>query len=152
RPGCGGDRLRVAVDGGVRPGPGRGPRPRLPAGGAGGDRPAVAGRRRGTARSGPATRACVFLDGTARAGGAFAAGIWQEVVVMARVKSVAEWMAERGLDLAGLVEASGLDRRVVEAIAHGRYTPSPEQRRLLAAALGVGPEQVAWGHVAQVEH
>ncbi len=71
---------------------------------------------------------------------------------MARAKAVAEWMAERGLTLAGLVEASGLDRRVVEAIAAGRYTPSPEQRQRLAAALGVGPDEVAWGHVAQVTH
>jgi transcriptional regulator with XRE-family HTH domain len=74
------------------------------------------------------------------------------VVVMAQVKTIAEWMAERGLRLAELVEASALDRRVVEAIAHGRYTPSPQQRQRLSAALGVSPEQVAWGHVAQVEH
>ena len=71
---------------------------------------------------------------------------------MARVKAVADWMAERGITLAALVEASGLDRRVAEAIARGRYTPSPEQRRRLAAALGVGPDEVAWGHVAPVEH
>ena len=71
---------------------------------------------------------------------------------MAQVKTAAEWMAERRLGLAELVAASGLDDRVVEAIVQGRYTPSPEQRRRLAAALGVGPKQVAWGHVAQVEH
>ena len=71
---------------------------------------------------------------------------------MAQVKSVAEWMTERGLTLSGLVQSSGLDDRVVEAIVRGRYTPSPEQRRRLAAALGAGVEQVAWGHVAQVEH
>ena len=50
------------------------------------------------------------------------------------------------------VEAAALERRVVEAIAQARYTPSPEQRRRLAAALGVSPEQVAWGHQAQVAH
>ena len=71
---------------------------------------------------------------------------------MAAVKSVADWMAERGLTLAGLVEASGLDRRVVEAIAAGRYTPSPQQRQRLAQVLGVGPEQVAWGHQTEVTH
>ena len=68
------------------------------------------------------------------------------------VKSPAEWMAERGLDLAGLVAAAGLDERVVKAIVAGRYTPSPEQRRRLATALGVTPDDVAWGHVAQVQH
>jgi hypothetical protein len=71
---------------------------------------------------------------------------------MAQVKTVAEWMAERGFGLPELVAASGLDRRVVEAIAASRYTPSPEQRRRLAAALGVAPEQIVWGHAAPVEH
>jgi transcriptional regulator with XRE-family HTH domain len=70
---------------------------------------------------------------------------------MAQVKTLAEWMAERGLGLAELVEASGLDGRVVEAVACGRYTPSPQQRQRLSAALGVAPEQVAWGHRTQVE-
>jgi transcriptional regulator with XRE-family HTH domain len=71
---------------------------------------------------------------------------------MAQVKTIADWLTERGLGLAELVEASALDRRVVEAIAHGRYTPSPEQRQRLAAALGVSPDQILWGHLAQVEH
>jgi transcriptional regulator with XRE-family HTH domain len=71
---------------------------------------------------------------------------------MAQVKTLAEWMAERGIGLAELVEAAGLEERVVEAIAQGRYTPSPEQRQRLAAVLGVGPEEVAWGHVTEVSH
>ena len=71
---------------------------------------------------------------------------------MTQVKTVAEWMAERGLGLAELVAVSGLEGSVVEAIAAGRYTPSPQQRQGLAAALRVGPEQVAWEHQAQVEH
>jgi len=69
---------------------------------------------------------------------------------MAEVKSVGDWMAERGMTLQVLVEASGLDPRVVEAIACGRYTPSPQQRQRLAAVLGVSVEQVAWGHQAEV--
>ena len=71
---------------------------------------------------------------------------------MTRVKTVGEWMADRGLDLAVLTAASGLDRRVVEAVAGNRYTPSPQQRQRLAAALGLDPEQIAWGHQAPVEH
>jgi transcriptional regulator with XRE-family HTH domain len=71
---------------------------------------------------------------------------------MAQVKTAAEWMAERGVALAQLVEASGLDSRLVEAIVQSRYTPSPDQRRRLAAVLGVAHEQVAWDHAAQVEH
>jgi transcriptional regulator with XRE-family HTH domain len=71
---------------------------------------------------------------------------------MAQLKTVAEWMAQRGLSVAALVEASALDQRVVEAILHGRYTPSPQQRQRLAAALGLGPDQILWGHFGQVEH
>lgn len=71
---------------------------------------------------------------------------------MAAAKSVAGWMAERGIGLAELVAACGLERRVVEAIAQARYTPSPEQRRQIAAALGVSPDEVAWGHAAEVSH
>jgi transcriptional regulator with XRE-family HTH domain len=71
---------------------------------------------------------------------------------MAQVNTLAGWMTDRGIGLADLVEASGLDKRVVEAVACGRYTPSPQQRQRLSAVLGVVPEQVAWGHLAQVEH
>jgi hypothetical protein len=71
---------------------------------------------------------------------------------MAEVKTVAEWMAQRGITLEQLIESSTLDDRVVKAIAGGRYTPSPEQRLRLATALGVTVEQIAWGHVAQIAH
>jgi hypothetical protein len=71
---------------------------------------------------------------------------------MERTQSIAAWMQERGTDLDALLAATKLDRKVVEAIVAGRYTPSPEQRRRLAAALGVTPQQVAWGHVNPVDH
>ncbi len=71
---------------------------------------------------------------------------------MAEVKAVADWMAERGLTLAELVERCGLDRGVVEAIVRGQYTSSPQQRRCLAEVLGVELEQVAWGHQVGVAH
>jgi hypothetical protein len=61
-------------------------------------------------------------------------------------------MAQRGVDIAEIIAASRLDERVVQAIIEGRYTPSPDQRRRLAEALAVEPEQIAWGHVAAVEH
>jgi ribosome-binding protein aMBF1 (putative translation factor) len=71
---------------------------------------------------------------------------------MAETKSLAEWIAARGLSTADLIAASRLDRRVVEAVAAGRYTPSPEQRQALAAALNVETGQIAWGHRTAVEH
>jgi transcriptional regulator with XRE-family HTH domain len=69
-----------------------------------------------------------------------------------QVKTITDWLAEKGGTLADLVSATGLDRRVVEAIAQGRYTPSPEQRRALASALHVEVDQVAWGHRTAVTH
>lgn len=71
---------------------------------------------------------------------------------MSSVKTLSEWMLERGLTIAQLVDASSLEKHVVEAIAQGRYTPSPEQRRRIAAVLDVEADQIAWGHYAQVEH
>ena len=71
---------------------------------------------------------------------------------MTTIKSIAAWMEERQLDLPGLVAAAGLEPRVVEAIVEGRYTPSPQQRERLAAALGVSTGEIAWGHVNPVEH
>jgi hypothetical protein len=70
---------------------------------------------------------------------------------MSREKPLTEWMAERGVGLAELVATSGLEAQVVEAVACGRYTPSPEQRRRLSEALGVSSEQVGWGHQNLVE-
>ena len=71
---------------------------------------------------------------------------------MLEVRLLAEWMAERGIGLTDLIAASGLEDRVVAAIAEGRYTPSPQQRQRLSAALGIEPDQVAWGHLAPIEH
>ena len=71
---------------------------------------------------------------------------------MSDVKPIADWMAERGIDVARLVEATSFERRVIEAIAAGRYTPSPEQRKRLAAALGIDLSQITWGHASPVEH
>jgi len=61
-------------------------------------------------------------------------------------------MGEIGMDLAQLVAASGLDRKLVDAIVKGHYTPSPLQRKRLAAALGVAGEEISWDHAVAVQH
>jgi ribosome-binding protein aMBF1 (putative translation factor) len=61
-------------------------------------------------------------------------------------------MADRGVCLEELVASAGLDAKVVQAIVQGRYTPSPQQRQRLAAALGVDLAQVTWGHTIPVQH
>jgi len=50
------------------------------------------------------------------------------------------WTVER------LAEASGLPAERVEAIAHGRWTPSPRERQRVAASLNVSLDEVSWGH------
>jgi hypothetical protein len=71
---------------------------------------------------------------------------------MDTIKSLPEWMSERDISLEQLLGAAALDRKVLLAIVNGRYTPSPQQRQRVAAALGLRPEQILWGHTAPVEH
>jgi transcriptional regulator with XRE-family HTH domain len=61
-------------------------------------------------------------------------------------------MEEIGMSVSQLIDASGLDRQTVKSIVTGNYTPSPEQRQRLAAALGLSVEEIAWGHTVPVEH
>jgi hypothetical protein len=68
------------------------------------------------------------------------------------VRTLGEWLQARGLEPQGLVASTGLEPRVIEALVAGRYTPSPQQRQRVAAALLVDPAQIAWGHAAAVEH
>jgi hypothetical protein len=74
------------------------------------------------------------------------------VVIMPKPKTLAEWMTERGIDAAKLATLSALDRRVVEALAHCRYTSSPDQRQSISAALGLTSEQILWGGAGAVDH
>lgn len=71
---------------------------------------------------------------------------------MYRFLPAGDWMHERGLNIEELERLSQLERKIVEAIVCGRYTPSLEQKQKMAAALGVDIEQVMWGHTCQVEH
>jgi transcriptional regulator with XRE-family HTH domain len=48
--------------------------------------------------------------------------------------------------IADIAQASGLDAKRVEAIVDGRWTPSPEERQLIAGALAVPLDQIAFGH------
>lgn len=71
---------------------------------------------------------------------------------MTRLKNISEWMAERGVSLTTLIELSGLDKKVVEAIISNRYTTSPQQRQRLARALDVAPDEIQWCQTVPVVH
>ena len=57
---------------------------------------------------------------------------------MDKTKSLAEWMADGNVGMEKLLEAAGLDRKILAAIVQGRYTPSPQQRQ--QAHLGTHEE------------
>jgi ribosome-binding protein aMBF1 (putative translation factor) len=71
---------------------------------------------------------------------------------MAARKTLGEWLAEKCLSPSDLAAATRLDDQVIAALVHRRYTPSPEQRRRVAEAIGVSADEIAWGHEAEVEH
>jgi len=68
------------------------------------------------------------------------------------MKPLVRVMEETGTSLENLVEASGLEAKLVKAIAAGNYTPSPTERQRLAAALNVSVDDIAWGHAVPVDH
>jgi plasmid maintenance system antidote protein VapI len=68
------------------------------------------------------------------------------------MKPIARHLEETGIRVDQLVAATGLDRKLVEAIVAGNFTASPLHRQRLAAALGVSVEEVSWGHAIHVDH
>jgi cyanate lyase len=68
------------------------------------------------------------------------------------MKPLSRHLADSGLTVDDLIHAAGLERRRVQAIVKGQYTPSPSERRRLAAALGVRVDSISWGHSVPVEH
>ncbi len=53
---------------------------------------------------------------------------------------------ELDISVEEIAERSHLPVERVEAIALGRWTPSPVERRRIAAAFGVAVEEISWGH------
>ena len=62
------------------------------------------------------------------------------------MKTIDLLFEETQLSIEEIAERSKLAAERVEAIAVGRWTPSPQERRRIAAAFGVAVEEIAWGH------
>ena len=45
-----------------------------------------------------------------------------------------------------IAERSNLTFERIEAIALGRWTPSPSERKRVAEAFGVSVDEISWGH------
>lgn len=55
-------------------------------------------------------------------------------------------LSQRRFTLTQLRDASGLSAERISAIVNGRWTPSPEERLKIAAALEVEVNDISWGH------
>jgi ribosome-binding protein aMBF1 (putative translation factor) len=61
-------------------------------------------------------------------------------------KTVDLLFEETGLAIEDVAERANMQTSRFEAIALGRWTPSPTERRKVAHVFGVSAEEVAWGH------
>ena len=66
--------------------------------------------------------------------------------------SVADLCRKQSVTVDELVKRSELDDSRVLAIVLGRWTPSPNERQKIAGALGVGVDDIAWGHKTPIQH
>ena len=62
------------------------------------------------------------------------------------MKTVDMLFEEFGFAIEDVAQRSTLHPERVEAIALGRWTPSPTERRLLAAVFNVSVDEISWGH------
>ena len=62
------------------------------------------------------------------------------------VKTIDLLFEETGLSIEEIAERSQLEPERIEAIAVGRWTPSPFERERLASAFGVTIDDISWGH------
>ena len=61
-------------------------------------------------------------------------------------KTVDVLFDENDLTVEDIAEATRLPTERVEAIAMGRWLPSPSEREKMAEAFGVAVSDISWGH------
>jgi hypothetical protein len=66
-------------------------------------------------------------------------------------RTVEDLMRDRRTNVTRMVGVTQIEPRVVDAIAHQRYTPSPAERERVSRALDYPRERIVWGHQAAVE-
>ena len=67
-------------------------------------------------------------------------------------KSVAELAAEANLTVDQLSELTGVPMDRLMAIVLGRWTPTPQDRTNIAAALKCTVGDITWGHKTPIQH
>jgi transcriptional regulator with XRE-family HTH domain len=66
--------------------------------------------------------------------------------MVARFRTLAQVLEDEQITANELAQEAGLETSRVEAIAEGRWTPSPLERKKIAEVLGLDVEHVVWGH------
>ena len=62
------------------------------------------------------------------------------------MKTVDLLFEQSGLSIEDVAQCAKMTPERVAAIALGRWTPSPKERRQIADVFGVQVEEIAWGH------
>ena len=62
------------------------------------------------------------------------------------LKTVDIFFEEQDLVIEDVAQRTQLTTERVEAIAVGRWLPTPAERKKLAAAFGVSVDDISWGH------
>lgn len=62
------------------------------------------------------------------------------------MKTIDLFFEESRLTVEDVAEAANLSCERVEAIALGRWTPSPGERAKIAKVFGAAVEDISWGH------
>ncbi len=66
--------------------------------------------------------------------------------------TVVELCQKNEVTIRQLTERCGVEQERVLAIVMGQWTPSPQERRKIADAFGVGVDEVSWGHKTPIQH
>lgn len=66
--------------------------------------------------------------------------------------NVSDLCVKHQLNVAQLAEKAQMEETRVLAIIMGRWTPSPQERKKVAAAFGVEIDEIAWGHKTPIQH
>ena len=67
-------------------------------------------------------------------------------------RSIEELCKEHQMPVQELIEKTGVDDHRLVAIYMGRWTPSPEDRKKIAAAFELEVDDITWGHVTPIQH
>lgn len=66
--------------------------------------------------------------------------------------NVHDLCVQQELSLEQLAEQSGLELTRVQAIYLGRWTPSPDERQMIAVVFKLETDGIAWGHKTPIQH